>query len=79
MIGNRHVGYFIHNTIKPLIEELDQLMGKCQNLKFDKVYFEEILSKLIELELSKATLYCVTYLAIAGFLCLMVWLIVGWV
>jgi hypothetical protein len=61
----RHLGYFVAHTIKPLIEELDKVFSKCENLKFDKLYCEYILRQLIELELKKVIIYCVTYTGIA--------------
>ena len=75
MIGTRHLGYFIHHTLKPLIEEMDKIMGKCQNLKIDKYTLEYMFERLIWLEIHKALIYCGTYLIIAGALCISLYFI----
>ena len=72
-----HIGAFILNTIKPLIEELDKLLGKCKHLKLGKEDIEQMLFKVIWLELNKVRWYCLTYLALGVMLCLTMYFILG--
>ena len=73
----RHIGAFIQNTIKPLIEELDKLLGKCEHLKFGKEELYILLNGLVRFEMDKIKLYCLVYLILGTEFCLVVYLILG--
>lgn len=49
----RHVGAFIQNTIKPCIESLDELLGKCKHLKLKHEQIMELAKLTLQLELQK--------------------------
>lgn len=69
MLNTKHIGYFILHTIKPMIEELDQLLDKTKNLHNIDVHW--LMEELVNLELTKCYLYCITYICISC--------IIGWV
>lgn len=65
MLGERYIGAFIQNTLKPLIEETDKLLGKCQNLNIDT---NHLIDKLLHFELQKTCIKCLTYIVLGGIL-----------
>ncbi len=71
----RHIGAFIQNTIKPLIEELDELLGKCKHLNMDKEERRKILDAFIALEIYKVGMYSMTYLILGTLFCMTVYFI----
>jgi len=60
-----HIGAFIQNTIKPLVEELDKLLGKCEHLKIDKKTLENIIHLATDVELTKATMNFIATIVVA--------------
>jgi hypothetical protein len=65
----RHIGAFIQNTVKPMIEELDKVLGKCENLKIDKEELQKIFANLLVFEMFKTVVYCATYVFLGLKLC----------
>ena len=75
MIGTRHLGYFILHTVKPMIEEIDKILEKCKNINLHGELIDSLILRVIELEIKKSLIYCVTYIIISiilGALCYMV-------
>lgn len=61
MLGERYIGAFIQNTLKPLIEEADMLLSKCEYLNIDT---GKLLDKLIRFELQKTFVLSGTYITL---------------
>lgn len=70
MIDTHHLGGFIQNTIKPLIEEVDSILNKCKNLKLKKKEIEYLIFKSIELEIEKAKYQAVMWITLGVLGCL---------
>lgn len=70
MIDTHHIGGFIQNTVKPLVEELDKLLGKCEHLKITKEEITKLLNTVIVLEVFKVAAQSITwiFLGTCGFL-----------
>ena len=77
MLGKRHVGAFIQNTLKPCIEELDKILIKCERLKVDPESLRSALFGFMELQYQKCKWKCITNLILGAMFCLVVWLILG--
>ncbi len=58
----RHIGAFILNVLKPAIEELDKLLGKCQHLKLDNSDIYDLLNGFAKLQIYKLIIKCITLL-----------------
>ena len=71
----RHIGAFVTNVLKPLIEELDKLLGKCKHLKLTKKDINSMMLDLISLEVYKTKWYCILYLVLGSLFCLTVYFI----
>lgn len=71
----RHIGAFIQNTVKPLVEELDKLLGKCKHLKFKRKDIELMVKVVMDYSLIKTIIHSVTYLILGAIFCRTVWLI----
>ena len=69
-IDTHHIGGFIMNTIKPLIEELDQLLGKCQYLKLDNEDISFLILHTVDFELKKVVLQLITWIILGVCGCL---------
>ena len=65
MIGTRHVGYFMLHTVKPMMEELDKILEKCNNIKIDSLTLDLMIKDVINLEIKKSIIYCITYIIIS--------------
>ena len=72
----RHIGVFIINTLRPLIEELDKLLGKCQYLCISRDDLYGIVRLMVELEIQKTIIKGMVSLIIGGMFCWTMWLIV---
>ena len=70
-----HIGSFIANTVKPLVEELDKLLGKCSNLHLTKEELNKTIENFIEFELEKTYVYCILSLILGVLFCLTVYFI----
>ena len=75
MVDTRHIGAFIQDTVKPIIESLDELLGKCVHLKLSRRELNKMIDLFVEVELIKTFAYCITYLLITIGLCLTVYFI----
>jgi len=75
MINTRHIGYFILHTIKPMIEELDEVLKKCEKINLRREDLELMVNHIIELEIEKSFIYCTTYVLISMILGYVTWLI----
>jgi len=64
----RHLGTFIQNTIKPLLEQAERLLDKHMHL-------ESIINKLIVLEILKTIVYSFMYIILGVLFCLTVYFI----
>ena len=71
----RHLGNFILNVLKPLIEETDKMLGKCEYLKLDDEDIVYILETTIDLTLKRALINAITYIILGGMFCWSVWMI----
>ena len=71
----RHLGNFILNVLKPLIEETDKLLGECKHLDIDGEDILLILDEVIKLSLRRALINAVTYIILGGMFCWAVWFI----
>ena len=65
MIYERYIGAFIQNTLKPLIEELDKLLGKCEHLKLTRDDIGAWLQHILLVEVVKTVIWGVVY--VCGF------------
>ena len=72
----RHIGVFIINTLRPLIEEIDKLLAKCLYLKLENKSVEYILKIFIDLELKKTIIRGVIHLVLGIMFCWTIWLII---
>ena len=75
MFDMHHIGGFILNTIKPLIEEVDKILGECKNLNIDKEERMWLLKELMYLELAKTYAQFATYMILGVVGCLTVYFI----
>jgi len=64
-----HIGAFVQNTLKPLIEELDSLFSRLERFGMDKEDIKHILAWLIDLEIKKIIWYSITYIVLGAMLC----------
>ena len=71
----RHLGNFILNVLKPLIEETDRMLSTCEHLRVDGDDVIIILEETIELTLKRALINAVTYIILGGMFCWSVWFI----
>lgn len=63
----RHFAYFVEHTLSPLIQEIDKVLGKTEDLKniLDREMINKAISTLVELELSKTIIRAVVGLIIS--------------
>jgi hypothetical protein len=69
----RHIGAFIQNTLKPLIEELDKILEDCKTLKFTKEEIEKIIERFVWLEFKITFLYLIGFIILGAIGCFIVY------
>ena len=69
------VGAFVRDTLKPLVEELDVLLGKCEHLKLSKDEIDKFLRIVIGMEYLKLRYNFWLYLILGVLFCLTVYFI----
>ena len=69
MFDTHHVGGFIQNTMKPMIEEINKVLARCENIQMTKIEVQQLLDQFVTIEIIKTFVYCITYLLLGGMLC----------
>ena len=71
----RHIGMFIETTLRPVIERVDQILGKCEHLKLDKNELRKMVDLFVEVELIKSAWYGIAWIVGSVCFCLAVYFI----
>lgn len=70
MIDTHHIGGFVQNTVKPLIEKLDEFLGECKNLHLSKEEIREMIKFTTDLEIAITMIKSVTWVILGIIGCL---------
>lgn len=70
-----HIGAFIRETVRPLINELEVLMKKLKKMGVKSDQIEVMVDYVVQLEIIKTISYCITYVIIGVFFCLTLYFI----